>query len=884
MSGSISSVLCVHPSSTNKHYTVVNDTTVELKGDESRRVVVDDVLEKATGAAVWNSVGEHALQAVSTGKQVVVFVSGSTGSGKTQIVRGNAENLNDGLIICVLEAVARVGESTLCLVRVHNDTVQDLFTNADNLKLKQEEGGTVVVNGATIMRVNSVDEGVQHIKSCFSRWKDIFTSNPSVEANSFLVAFLKCNGGGCITVLESCGTEGFLNISGSITPEILTETEKKNKNFSHLSELWVEGATNADSKALNFRETKLGQIIQPGLSAAMEHNGYAVHVVCVDDINGSMEEAEYMISYSGACVKQEALRTVSEYKEIIAKLEENIEENKKSLDILQESTKVAENAALTLQQEFSRKLMDLQERSNKMNSSLEEEKIEHQKTFVNFAKVYEQKLLELRGNREGEAERIRNLEKNAPLQVTMEIKKMKENILLEHNQYMKNLQESINTVTKEINAIKDRIETRKNSLERKKLEEVNALKPIKPLEEEVMKLRIALKASSGRNRESGLTPDEIEKNRLLWSTRDELDDLVSDLEQLAEDSLRLEGVLKVGAGRPEDKSDSDESLEIVHETREQRAEKMMKEKAKEEAEQRQAEEERRYNLEWKHFQETIRRDAFLTDLLNKVINYLGYGTNCTVVTPDGLQRKFIYLQNGSTEIGLLKHDVDKGKVPLGKDPEIVYPISNIKAIHLGQHSTTFQMHLCTIRGRTDPSREDIPSDMEEVNIANIHRYYYRSLSIQFTEEKGFLDFIADTETDFEGWVSALYQITGKRPIWGKRLFIDLAPGFESLSSLERDFCEINHILPMEYLRSKEAILENNRRSLVTLYDIRRICRIDLHHSQKLQECWTKQRWLTQRHLNYFKYQEYADNLADQSDKSLDDDEEEEEEEEEEEDD
>ncbi|KAH9586491.1 hypothetical protein LSM04_005784 [Trypanosoma melophagium] len=283
-----------------------------------------------------------------------------------------------------------------------------------------------------------------------------------------------------------------------------------------------------------------------------------------------------------------------------------------------------------------------------------------------------------------------------------------------------------------------RQQRRKFYFNKKKLEEVNAMKPIIPLEQELIKLRKALETASRTNREFGLTSDEIEAKKSLWDTRDQLDDLISDLKQLAEDSLRLEGVVKVGAGSPEDESDSEGSLGIVHESREQRAERIMKEKVKEEVE----------------------------------------------------QRQFEYL---------------------------------------------------------------------------IHR-----------KKKGFLDFISDTETEFEGWVSALYQITGKRPIWGKRLFIDLAPGFESSSSLERDFFEINHLLPMEYLHSKDSVLVNNRRAFVTLYDIRRICRTDLYHSQKLQEFWTKQRWLTQRQLNYFKYQEYTDNLAAHSDGSLDDEEEEEE--------
>ncbi|KAH9586435.1 hypothetical protein LSM04_002010 [Trypanosoma melophagium] len=169
----------------------------------------------STGAVVWNFVGEHALQVVSAGKQVVPIVSGNTGSGKTQIVRGDAGNLNDGLIICVLKTIISMGEATLCLVRVHYDTIQDLFTKADNLKLKMEESDSVVVNGATIMRVDSVDEGIQHMRKCLSNWKDIFTSTPSAEENSFLVAFLRCSGGGFITVLESCGAEGCGNAPAS---------------------------------------------------------------------------------------------------------------------------------------------------------------------------------------------------------------------------------------------------------------------------------------------------------------------------------------------------------------------------------------------------------------------------------------------------------------------------------------------------------------------------------------------------------------------------------------------------------------------------------------------------------------------------------------------
>src|SRR5439155_1465955 len=83
-------------------------------------------------------------------------------------------------------------------------------------------------------------------------------------------------------------------------------------------------------------------------------------------------------------------------------------------------------------------------------------------------------------------------------------------------------------------------------------------------------------------------------------------------------------------------------------------------------------------------------------------------------------------------------------------------LDDVKSLTLGQHSATFQQQLKKLAGRIDPPRTEVPPTAEELTSNNMHRYYYRSFSVEFHKEDS-IDIVMDTATDFEAIIVALHR-------------------------------------------------------------------------------------------------------------------------------
>ncbi|CUF81327.1 Hypothetical protein, putative, partial [Bodo saltans] len=430
--------------------------------------------------------------------------------------------------------------------------------------------------------------------------------------------------------------------------------------------------------------------------------------------------------------------------------------------------------------------------------------------------------------------------------------------------------EEIAKLKAEVRGSKDQFDKLRLAKEQQKLDEAEALKPVKELEKELFKMKANMTFAM-KNREDGLSPEELLVKRPMWEIRDECDDIDDDLQKLIPDCVRLEQIVEQKIGKPEEsaseKSDdeSDKSSESAEsekpppETKEERLERLAREKA-ERGVAREEEKKSRiakatYDREWKHFRETTRKDQFLSDLLEKILMYLEYGTNVTTLTPQGLERRFAFFSKGRKSMTFVPA-VRDGAVPNRKDVIRTCDLSKVAGIHMGQHSPFFQIQLRKFAGRVDPARSEPPPPVEEMDISNLHRYYYRSFSIQFpTKEEGFIDFVCDTDTDFEALVVALHRVSGRNATWGKNLFIELAANIDNLSEAEKLLCENIHLTPDEYLNCKDIVLLRDDKLFVTLHDLRVLTALDLYHSQKLLEMWLKQKWIVRRQVNYYKYQE-----------------------------
>jgi hypothetical protein len=193
----------------------------------------------------------------------------------------------------------------------------------------------------------------------------------------------------------------------------------------------------------------------------------------------------------------------------------------------------------------------------------------------------------------------------------------------------------------------------------------------------------------------------------------------------------------------------------------------------------------------------------------------------------------------------------------------VLPIDTVKSIVMGQHSALYKNFLAKVAGRPDPVRAEPPPPPEDLATANMHRYYYRSFSLQpKNDADDWFDIVCDTQTDFEAIIIAVAKLTDLDANWGRGLFIDLADRVDDLKSFERKFCEELHLTPKEYFTIKQKTVENSEMLYMTLHDMRLATSMDLYHCQRIMDVFYTQKWVLRRNLKYFRHQEAVEARAD----------------------
>lgn len=851
---------------------VKGEDKIEIKKPTEKPRRVDKVLpDIADNSTVWDVAGAPAMEYLGNGKHSVISVYGETNSGKTYTVRGpnNGEDMKDSLVGRIIEGLAGNEEANITIVYLHNDTVQDLVNGADNLKLKVDDSGCTV-EGATTVRIPNAAAGMDHVRKCIAKRDELFKATPAFnETNTYLV-YMFGQGPGRLTVIECPGSERCTLAPASISPEMNKEIQAKNKCLLQLNKCWIDSATNADPKIIAWKDVKISRFLQPGLSAGMDQVGFACQIVCVINHMERMAETITSAQYAESSVKQETLQTVSEYKEVLANLEERIDICGKEKPTFQAEMNAEEANAKKVKAENEARIEELTDKSKALDMKVVQTRAQYEKEIDKIRKDIEKKKADLDKKNNEDIERMRNLAKNAPAQAAADIKKKVAEVEEEHKQTMAKAQAETSKLKAEIRDSKDKFDKLRLDKEQLRLDEAEAMRPVKELEKELFKLKANMTFAM-KNREDGLSPEELLVKRPMWAIRDDLDDIDDDLQKFVPELMRLEAVVEQKVGKPaESESDkgsdsdkdsdaSEESEKPPPETKEERlarlaAEKEARRVAREEEKARRISK-AAYDREWKHFRETTRKDQFLSELLEKILMYLEYGTNVTVLTQKGLERRFCFFNKGRKAMTFVPA-VRDGAIPNRKEILKTFELSKVAGLHMGQHSPLFQIALRKLAGRVDPARSEPPPPVEELENSNLHRYYYRSFSIQFpTKEEGFVDLVCDTDTDFEALIVALHRISGRNAAWGKNLFIELAANVDELTEAEKLLCEAIHLTPDEYLNSKEIILKKEDKLFVTLHDLRVLTALDLYHSQKLLELWLKQKWIVRRQVNYYKYQE-----------------------------
>eukprot|EP01062_Namystynia_karyoxenos_P005728 TRINITY_DN11978_c0_g1_i1.p1 TRINITY_DN11978_c0_g1~~TRINITY_DN11978_c0_g1_i1.p1 ORF type:complete len:981 (+),score=403.29 TRINITY_DN11978_c0_g1_i1:92-3034(+) len=282
---------------------------------------------------------------------------------------------------------------------------------------------------------------------------------------------------------------------------------------------------------------------------------------------------------------------------------------------------------------------------------------------------------------------------------------------------------------------------------------------------------------------------------------------------------------------------------------------------------RQEEEELFSRVEVRQFRNASRRETHLHNLVEQILVYLQHGSVMTrVVHPDGeavqVQRTWVWLISGRTVLCCCS--VDKDGMFDKDDVTCMIKLKDVKDVVLGQYHGAFQ-EVERPAGWAPDGGEAARRRVAEtgkvadtISVSTLHDHYYRSMGLSHRE--GFLDLIADTDTDFEAWTVALHKLTTRAeeggstvaidPTWGEPIEISQSPRVGELSDPEKEFCRANHIVPERYLEAKQVLLEPAEpRLYLTLYDVRRLSDCDLLHSQKLFEFFQQQQWIVKQQVH-----------------------------------
>ncbi|KAL0224083.1 hypothetical protein P9112_003473 [Eukaryota sp. TZLM1-RC] len=213
------------------------------------------------------------------------------------------------------------------------------------------------------------------------------------------------------------------------------------------------------------------------------------------------------------------------------------------------------------------------------------------------------------------------------------------------------------------------------------------------------------------------------------------------------------------------------------------------------------------------------------DLSEKVLQYLQHGTLLIKHGRAGKPHlRYFYVNKERTRV--CWRNVKNEKEADSTKGDHFIQLAEVTRFILGQHTEVFQRQAV------------INPDDDE-----------RSFSLVLKDGSRTLDVVCETEMEHEAWVLGLSSLLNVEPRWGQMLDLRPFPESRKLDGGEADLCEKYRIIPEEYLRVKELVLEEcYERGYITKADIRIVCRIDILRASKIHEFMEGRRWICARPL------------------------------------
>eukprot|EP00667_Euglena_gracilis_P002125 EG_transcript_2128 len=251
--------------------------------------------------------------------------------------------------------------------------------------------------------------------------------------------------------------------------------------------------------------------------------------------------------------------------------------------------------------------------------------------------------------------------------------------------------------------------------------------------------------------------------------------------------------------------------------------------------------------------------AFLTaeqlspeEAMSKALAFLRHGCGVWRLAGAGTQavaRRWLFLSDDHQTV--LSCDVSEAGHPADRQrPRPEVSLAALQRVTLGQFSEAF-LALRAVKefdsvALLDDQRGSFnPAPTPQPDPATIHQYFYRSFSLSTNDTT--VDFVAESDTDFECWALVLRWLLAQagRPAgavaWGGALDVAGCTGVAQLQGEEAALCRRCHVVPQQYLDAKQDALPRLKASKGTAVLVARNgSALDLIRAQEVVDYWKAQ--------------------------------------------
>jgi len=297
----------------------------------------------STQEDVYAHSGKPLVEAMKQGYNSTIFAYGQTGSGKTWSMMGTIQGPMRGLQPRIIEEVydyiendadpTEVWTVQISMCEIYNERVKDLFNPVeDNMKVKQDQEGSIYIDGVVEQKCASVAEVLAAMETGFMNRATSATKQNAESSRSHCVTILKttCTRTDGSTVVAKIK---MVDLAGSektrkteATGQRLLEAQNINKSLTALAQV-LNALCKDPNGFIPYRNSKLTRILQDALGG----NSKTSLIVAASPCSYNVEETISALRFGERakkvknCAKINKELSAGEMGKEIKKLEKQVE-------------------------------------------------------------------------------------------------------------------------------------------------------------------------------------------------------------------------------------------------------------------------------------------------------------------------------------------------------------------------------------------------------------------------------------------------------------------------------------------------------------------------------------------------------------------------------